>query len=600
MFKSDPNRQSKMDDNLGDIAMANESARLELRWPGKNLRSRLEPRILLTDKTKSYSAGGVLPDGKTSDENILIHGDNLLALKALENAFSGKVKCIYIDPPYNTGAAVSHYDDGIEHSLWLSLMRERLDLLRALLREDGVLFVSIDDEELAYLKVLLDEIFGRRNFCGMLVWEKKKKPSFLNVNMGVVTEYVLAYAKNREFSPPFIGGLTTAGKKYPLNNAGNGVRTLTFPANTVIFRCQDQIFEPQDMSEGNIVTELLDRIEVRNGRNLKAFRLKGEWRYSQQRLDEILSNGESIIISKAPFRPNHIKAGGEPKKLKNLLSTADQMSTYEDATEESRAIFGSAADAFDYPKPERLISTLIAAVTDDGDWVLDSFAGSGTTGAVAHKMSRRWIMIELGEHCHTHIIPRLKKVIDGKDPGGVTEAAGWKGGGGFRYYRLAPSLLEKDQFGNWVISKKYDAVMLAEAICKLEGFIYKPSDTLYWQHGHSNEKDFIYVTTQTLSREQLQKLADEVGEDRTLLVMCGAFRVKNPDEFPNLTVKKIPRAVLSRCEWSHDDYSLEIKDLSMKIEAEKAAPPIGAKPRSKSARRDQALLFDLSGVEGGA
>jgi adenine-specific DNA-methyltransferase len=214
-------------------------------------------------------------------------------------------------------------------------------------------------------------------------------------------------------------------------------------------------------------------------------------------------------------------------------------------------------------------------------------------------MGRRWIMLELGEHCHTHIIPRLKKVIDGKDPGGITEAVGWKGGGGFRYYRLAPSLLEKDQFGNWVISKKYDAVMLAEAICKLEGFVYRPSDTLYWQHGHSTEKDFIYVTTQTLSREQLQKLSDEVGDDRTLLVLCGAFRVKNLDEFPNLTVKKIPKAVLSRCEWSHDDYSLEIRNLPMKPE-EEPGPVIVPKPRSKAERRNQALLFDLSGAEGGA
>ncbi len=214
------------------------------------------------------------------------------------------------------------------------------------------------------------------------------------------------------------------------------------------------------------------------------------------------------------------------------------------------------------------------------------------------QMGYLWIMVELGEHCHTHIIPRLKKVIEGKDPGGITEAVGWKGGG-FRYYRLAPSLLEKDQFENWVINKKYDAIMLAEAICKLEVFTYAPSDTAYWQHGRSTEKDFIYVTTQTLSREQLQKLSDELGEDRSLLVMCGAFRVKNLDEFPNLTVKKIPKAVLSRCEWGRDDYSLEIKSLPIKPE-EEAVAPAGRKPRSKTERRDEALLFDLSGIEGGA
>lgn len=198
--------------------------------------------------------------------------------------------------------------------------------------------------------------------------------------------------------------------------------------------------------------------------------------------------------------------------------------------------------------------------TNPGDTVLDSFAGSGTTGAVAHKMNRRWIMVELGDHCHTHIVPRMKKVIDGDDPGGVTEAVGWKGGGGFRYYRLAPSLLEKDPWGNWVISEKYNSEMLAEAICKHEGFTYAPSETVYWQHGHSTERDYIYVTTQTLSLAQLEALSEEVGDERTLLICCGAFRVKR-DAFANLTLKKIPNAVLNRCEFGRDDYSLEVAEL---------------------------------------
>jgi adenine-specific DNA-methyltransferase len=169
-------------------------------------------------------------------------------------------------------------------------------------------------------------------------------------------------------------------------------------------------------------------------------------------------------------------------------------------------------------------------------------------------------MVELGEHCHTHIIPRLKKVIDGQDSGGISEAVNWKGGGGFRYYRLAPSLLEKDKWGNWVINKQYQAAMLAEAVCKLEGFIYAPSDTVYWQHGHSTERDFIYVTTQNLNHDQLQQLSDEVGSHRTLLVMCTAFRSK-PERYPNLTLKKIPKTVLSRCEWGKDDYSLQVENL---------------------------------------
>jgi len=207
-----------------------------------------------------------------------------------------------------------------------------------------------------------------------------------------------------------------------------------------------------------------------------------------------------------------------------------------------------------------LIERIMRLSTNPGDWVLDSFAGSGTTGAVGHKMGRRWIMVELGEHCHTHIIPRLKKVIDGEDKGGITEAVDWKGGGGFRYYHLAPSLLEKDKWDNWVISIAYNPAMLAQAVCKLEGFVYEPSDTIYWQHGHSTERDYLYVTTANLSHEQLQQLSDEVGGDRSLLVVCSAFRGRK-EGYANLTVKKIPKAVLSRCEWGKDDYSLKVENL---------------------------------------
>jgi len=252
-------------------------------------------------------------------------------------------------------------------------------------------------------------------------------------------------------------------------------------------------------------------------------------------------------------------------------------------------------ESFSTPKPEALIARIIEMTTEPGDWVLDSFAGSGTTGAVAHKMGRRWIMVELGEHCHTHIMPRLQKVIDGADPGGVTQAVGWQGGGGFRYFRLAPSLLEKDRWGNWVISKEYNAAMLAEALCKLEGFTYAPSDTLYWQHGHSTERDFIYVTTQTLSPQQLQALSDEVGSERSLLVLCLAFR-GFADAYDNLTVKKIPNQVLTRCEWGHDDYSLKVENLP-------SAPPATTQPELQkpeppardAVSPDQPALFDLNG-----
>jgi len=238
---------------------------------------------------------------------------------------------------------------------------------------------------------------------------------------------------------------------------------------------------------------------------------------------------------------------------------AEEAGTNQDAKRDHLRKLLPDIEPFSTPKPEQLVQRVLDIATNPGDLVLDSFAGSGTTGAVAHKMGRRWIMVELGEHARTHIVPRLRKVIDGTDPGGITVETGWQGGGGFRYYQLAPSLLEQDRWGNWVINKQYDAAMLAEAICKLEGFTYAPSNMLYWQHGYSTERDFIYVTTASLSHEQLQQLADEVGSEQTLLVLCAAFRGRG--EYPNLTVKRIPRHVLSRCEWGHDDYSLRVENL---------------------------------------
>ena len=250
----------------------------------------------------------------------------------------------------------------------------------------------------------------------------------------------------------------------------------------------------------------------------------------------------------------------------------------QEAAKESMALFG--IGKFSTPKPERLIQVLLHIATNPGDLVLDSFAGSGTTGAVAHKMGRRWIMVELGEHCHTHIVPRLQKVIDGQDPGGVTQATGWQGGGGFRYYELAPTLLATDGWGNLVINPEYDAAMLSAAMCKLEGFTYAPSELLWWQQGRSSESDFIYVTTQTLGPEQLEALCDEVGADpnnpRSLLVCCGAYRgvsaAQAAQRWPNLTLKKIPKMVKDRCEWGHDDYSLNVANLPM------AQKPVDAPP----------------------
>lgn len=543
--------------------------KLELAWIGKEKNPKIEPRILIEDINYSY--------GSKDSNNLLIHGDNLLALKALEQDYSGKVKCIYIDPPYNTGNAFEHYDDGLEHSLWLNLMKPRLEIIKELLINQGVLFISIDDYEAHYLKVLCDEIFGRNNFIGSLIWEKKKKPSFLS-NMGSITEYILCYSKNYKYSPPFLFGETTKGKKYPINNAGNGVRILNFPAKSVYFNLPDQVIEPCDMSGGNIITRLLDKVQIYKGVNINDFRLEGEWRYSQNRLDEIISQNETILISQIPFRPNHIKEGGIPKKMKNLLSIAHyNMSTYEDATKESEALFGNIS-AFDYPKPEKLIYTLINAVTEEGDIVLDSFLGSGTSCAVAHKMGRKWIGIELGEHAYSHCVPRLKMVVDGNDKGGISEIVNWKGGGGFKFYTLAPSLLKQDKYGNWIISKEYNADMLAAAMAKQEGFRYEPDALVYWKQGRSSEKDYIFTTTQFITVEILDKLKDEMQPEENLLIAAKVFQKECVGRHTNITIKKIPQMLLGRCEFNKDDYSFNIVNMPFESKSEEISNSQASEP----------------------
>jgi adenine-specific DNA-methyltransferase len=523
--------------------MANRT-KLELTWIGKENRPKLEPRVLIEDPEKSYHAPHRVTDHDLFD-NRLIFGDNLLALKALEQEFAGKIKCIYIDPPYNTGSAFEHYDDGVEHSLWLSLMRDRLGVLRALLRDDGSIWISIDDNEMPYLRVVLDELFGRQNFIASCIWEKvyspKSSAKFLSENH----DYVVCYAKDSSrWERNLLPRTEQQDKAY--KNPDNDPRGP---------------WKPGDLSARNYYSVGRYPITCPSGRTIPGPPQGMYWRVSTERLRELDEDG----------RIWWGKDGNNVPAIKRFLSEViegivpETIWTYKEvghnqaAKQHLKALLPDEVDLFITPKPEGLIHRILTIATNPGDWVLDSFAGSGTTGAVAHKMGRRWIMVELGEHCHTHIIRRLKKVIDGEDPGGITESVGWKGGGGFRYFRLAPSLLERDKWGNWVINKQYNAAMLAEAVCKLEGFQYAPSDTVYWQHGHSTERDFIYVTTAHLSHAQLQQLSDEVGPDCTLLVLCTAFRGRG--EYPNLTVKKIPKAVLARCEWGHDDYSLRVENL---------------------------------------
>jgi len=520
--------------------------KLELTWIGKENRPRLEPRILLEDQERSYHAAHRVSD-KDLFDNRLIFGDNLLALKALEQEFAGRIKCVFIDPPYNTGAAFKQYDDGVEHSVWLSLMRDRLEMFSRLLSVDGSLWITIDDNECHYLKVMADEVLGRGNFVANLAWHKRVSPANDAKFFSTDFDHILVFAKNKDIWRPN----RLDKNESQLANYRNPDCDPRGAWNSAAYTCAKTAEERPNLYYP--ITNPTSKEEVWPSRTRV-------WAYDRGTHERNVAERLLYWGKDGMGRMPRIKKFLTQTKLvvPRAIWSYDEAGHNQESRLEIDKLFPG--DPFTTPKPERLLKRVLEVATDPGDWVLDSFAGSGTTGAVAHKKGRRWIMVELGEHCHTHIIPRLKKVIDGEDPGGITAAVGWKGGGGFRYNRLAPSLLEKDKWGNWVVNKQYNPAMLAEAICKLEGFTYAPSDSIYWQQGHSSERDFIYVTTQNLNHEQLQALSDEVGADRSLLVLCSAFRGR-PDRYPSLTIKKIPNAVLKRCEWGHDDYSLQVENL---------------------------------------
>ena len=524
--------------------------KLELTWIGKEKRPKLEPRILVEDPEKSHHANHRVTSADLFD-NRLIFGDNLLALKALEQEFSGKVKCVFIDPPYNTGSAFTHYDDGLEHSIWLGLMRDRIEIIWRLLADNGSLWITIDDNEVHYLKMLCDEIFGRKCFVASIVWRSTDNSNNDSKQFSVDHNYILIYSKTEGWSP---NKVFDDSKRSHFKNPDNDPRGAYFDGNPL----------NSPKPRPNLTFDLI----APNGNVIKP--PNNGWRWSKETIAEKLATGEIRFTpdGRGIRRRTYLEdMKGLPPST--LWADLEKTGHNRQAKYELKNLFPDVvvSELSGTPKPERLISQILELSTGEGDLVLDSFAGSGTTGAVAHKMGRRWIMVELGEHCHTHIIPRLKKVIDGEDKGGISEALDWQGGGGFRYYKLAPSLIINDRWGNPVVNPEYNAAHLAEALCKIEGFTYAPSEVQWWQHGNSSERDFIYVTTQNLSSEQLQALSDEVGTDQSLLVCCAAFHgvtaARASERWPNLTLKKIPKMVLSRCEWGHDDYSLNVANLPM-------------------------------------
>lgn len=506
--------------------------KLELTWIGKGDEPTLEPRFLIEDPSKDY--------GETDTSNMLIHGDNLLALKALEQDYAGKVKCIYIDPPYNTGNAFEHYDDGIEHSIWLNLMSQRLKILMNLLSEDGSIWISVDDNEAHYLKVLCDEIFGRNNFVSSVIWHKKHTRSNDAKWLSDNHDFIICFAKNKQVWKRNL--LKRDGDAKGYTNPDNDPRGVWASG-------------PCHAKTPNASTYF--EITTPSGR--KVLPPPGtSWRFSKQKFEQLIADNRIYFGTSGNNTPRYKRFITEVQDglVPTTIWFKDEVGDNQEAKKEVKAF--NASDVFSTPKPERLLERILHISTNENDLVLDSFLGSATTSAVAHKMNRRWIGVELGDHVNTHCIPRLKQVIDGIDQGGISKAMNWQGGGGFKFYELAPSLLAQDQHGNWIISKDYDANMLAHAMAKQEGFTYHPSQTTYWKQGFSTENDYIFTTTQHITVELLDAIHGAMQDEESLLIACKAFDSACKGRYENITIKKIPHILLGRCEFGKDDYSLNV------------------------------------------
>lgn len=554
--------------------------KLELTWVGKNEEIKLEPRILVEDKTKSY--------GDPNTENMLIHGDNLLALKALEKDFTGKIKCIYIDPPYNTGSAFEYYEDGLEHSEWLCMMKPRLEILRKLLREDGTIFIQIDDNEQAYLKVLCDEIFGRSNFVNMVSVQAKVSAGASgggeDKRLKKNIEYILIYSKNFNSFIPFKPvykrtELTTYIQKMKEDNK-------SFKYTSVLYQCSNRQYLKtiKDGTGDDIVIEKVNNYEIKSVKQVSILEGISEQEVYEKYYDKIMTttNAQTSIRTRvweatdsennmyiATYLPKTGKDKGKKKelifmgkqkvlviwlkdtaeKIKKTIYKKEKIGTFWDGfswinvTKEGGVLFPMGK------KPETLMQRVFEMATDEGDYVLDSFLGSGSTAATAHKMHRKWIGIEMGEQAYSHCKIRMDKIISGNDTGGITDNVNWQGGGGYKFYELAESLLVKNKkLPIYQINPNYTFEMICEAICKIEGFDYMIEGSF---HGKSSENRFIHITTEFVNAEYIKNLSKELSEKQSLLIYSTKFAtdLRLPD---NIVVKKIPKDLLKKCKFESE------------------------------------------------
>lgn len=554
--------------------------KLELTWFGKDEPMHVEPRLLIENTELSNT------DTDPNTENILIHGDNLLALKALEPMYAGQIKCIYIDPPFNTGQAFEHYDDNLEHSIWLNLMYERFKLLYRLLEANGMFWIHLDDVEVHYCKVVLDEIFSRHNFVSHITYERSAVAGLGQGGYLVnTTEHILLYKKGVlpdkvNLSYEELG--FNIIKRYNRYVADFGerklVREFTAKSNGEIVRVYEHtgvVIETISLRDvKNREAEIRSDFAAHIDTLFRGNRVQKENEFQNDIIDS-LEKGKFYSVDYIPSRGKNkdeettlyynncelLSWLKDTTTLENgMLTKSQKMTTLWKHGEIPKADIANEGGVY-FPrskKPEQLLRRIIEMSTEPGDYILDSFLGSGTTAAVAHKMGRRWIGVEMGDHAYTHCKTRMDNVIASSDSLGITKSESWQGGGGYRFYELAPSLINEDPFGEYVINPEYDADMLAAAVALHEGFTYKPNSDMFWKQSVGNEKSYLFVTTRHLNSTFLDSIKDSMEDDEYLIIACRSFESGLDKAYDHITLKKIPQMLLSRCEFGKTDYNLNI------------------------------------------
>lgn len=532
------------------------SGKLELTWVGKYDDKVVEPRILVEDKEKSF--------GDPDSENMLIHGDNLIALQALQQEYAGRIKCIYIDPPYNTGSAFEYYDDNLEHSIWLTLMKQRLVLLRDLLREDGFLCCHIDDSESHYIKVLLDEIFGRSNYLTTLYVHVRYPDKTLKSDMDFhkEIEQVLVYRKEYGATPNFDHDNVGYEKFiYEIKELRKGREIELGGKKVFVFDRGDYQIVKKEVGDEYGLKEIWATGTILDGNSSgRFFRDYLTGRYETDGygvLYKVYGIGDDRYDYRyftGPKRASATKGKyyqGVPidqldsevvQRKKPIGGFYDLAGNFGNCRHEGGVEFRSGK------KPEALVEMIIRYFSNKGDWVLDSFLGSGSTIATAHKMGRKWIGVEFGEHAYTLCKVRMDNVING-DKTGISKEYNWQGGGGYHFYELAPSLLVRNKkLPIYQVNPEYTFEMLCEAICKLEGFRYKPEGVF---HGYSSEKRFIHITEEFVNAKYIKSISMTLGETQSLLIYGTKIQsdLKLPD---NIEVKRIPKDLLGKCDFESE------------------------------------------------